>query len=974
MKPKFYTFLVFFLFFSEICISQVKEHFKTTQGEGFFEKDSYWVLKDSIIRYDLGTEEFFRLKPDGFSPSKIQITDSGIYYYIIYYVNDKKRYAIYFLSNDFKENRFVFELNLINSIAATSDDQHNIIFTGTSINNEQGIWKSDGTSDNTYLYIKTNITDIANFRLFHNKVFYTTTKDNIVNFYIDGIQISNPSLEIYRRIDAIFNHNGKLYFTLRKHNDLSQDLCMLNHDLSFELLYTDLPLLNLYPVNSDTLYFDQYSSQSKTLDIYYFSNKTLKSIKLDQRIADGHLLRSYLNNNILVLRHKNIGQELAQFKGDSLVIIEDFNPGPMSGYKSNFFDASASSIIMNSPSIPSSGIFEEDTLYAVMSNGNDAKNYVYQVVNNQFKSICEARGDEFFRFKHNNLLYYTKNLSGHILLSIDLNKNETQPENRLFDVNNWYKQFNIDRPDFFSDFRTTGRVFNTDLDDKGDAILTVSTDIRQILTPPDTFIPYNLTNNNIIKVDSRGNLKWVCNISGFNEGLWTGQNYPRQVIDSKGNVIVVGFVFLDGMLGKDTILHNGQNERIKHFIAKINGVDGNVIWYKLLDKSEFIGPYMDAISIDENDNVYLAMVSRKFIFDFGGKQISSNISPFNVLLKFDTSGTIEWMSPMNNLWTDQYGQTYMLGVSKKNKSILSQQTQGSPNVRSSCKYKDWGYVTQIADMNGKVKLSANYSSDDVGWIQTGVLDEKGAIHSFGIWRGELNVNAIFPPLQTPDGKDCNENENFYTITDPDVGIPVELFRTKNRYLEPIQAKFHNEHIYLLASVKGIAYLFKFKSNGTYVGNRNLEFGISGNTSVRYTTFDVKNGSILLAGYRLSQSKELGIPFYFWSRPRFSIVKTEDKNWDNSDVWFERITPIENDNQKLKLFVFPNPTNDYIKIVYDNNKDFKDFEILNINGQCIKKGKLSEIENEINVSELTQGVYIVQISGASSKENAKFIKL
>jgi hypothetical protein len=74
------------------------------------------------------------------------------------------------------------------------------------------------------------------------------------------------------------------------------------------------------------------------------------------------------------------------------------------------------------------------------------------------------------------------------------------------------------------------------------------------------------------------------------------------------------------------------------------------------------------------------------------------------------------------------------------------------------------------------------------------------------------------------------------------------------------------------------------------------------------------------------------------------------------------------------FAFPNPVSDKLKVKISGNSNLfnSDYRIVNYNGALIKKGHF-DAENEINVSDIESGFYLLILEG-EYKINFKFIKL
>jgi hypothetical protein len=75
----------------------------------------------------------------------------------------------------------------------------------------------------------------------------------------------------------------------------------------------------------------------------------------------------------------------------------------------------------------------------------------------------------------------------------------------------------------------------------------------------------------------------------------------------------------------------------------------------------------------------------------------------------------------------------------------------------------------------------------------------------------------------------------------------------------------------------------------------------------------------------------------------------------------------------KVTIFPNPANDKLNIEIKENSNEFSIVIFNLLGQMVKQDKLDQMTNEINISNLTKGIYNVSIINKNEIVNFKIIK-
>jgi len=98
---------------------------------------------------------------------------------------------------------------------------------------------------------------------------------------------------------------------------------------------------------------------------------------------------------------------------------------------------------------------------------------------------------------------------------------------------------------------------------------------------------------------------------------------------------------------------------------------------------------------------------------------------------------------------------------------------------------------------------------------------------------------------------------------------------------------------------------------------------------------------------------------------------------NEDVW-EHINDLEcvstntleNQKNKSKLSVYPNPAKDFIKLNVDNTYTMAEYKLYNNLGQIALEGKYN---NEINISNLKSGFYYLNVSDGKITKSIKVIK-
>ncbi len=168
-------------------------------------------------------------------------------------------------------------------------------------------------------------------------------------------------------------------------------------------------------------------------------------------------------------------------------------------------------------------------------------------------------------------------------------------------------------------------------------------------------------------------------------------------------------------------------------------------------------------------------------------------------------------------------------------------------------------------------------------------------------------------------------------------------------------------------------------NGLFFYNNQLtSLDVTNNDALIYlycennqlTSLDVRNGNN--TNFAL---------FYSTNNPNLTCIYVDDAdysnaNWPNIDP---NSTFVNNEAEcealsigdnalELGVFIYPNPTDDYLFI--EGNKNPISISIYNLLGAEVIA---TSATNKINVSELSKGVYIIRISDGVNQTNKKFIK-
>ncbi|ESU24170.1 hypothetical protein FEDK69T_06060 [Flavobacterium enshiense DK69] len=181
-----------------------------------------------------------------------------------------------------------------------------------------------------------------------------------------------------------------------------------------------------------------------------------------------------------------------------------------------------------------------------------------------------------------------------------------------------------------------------------------------------------------------------------------------------------------------------------------------------------------------------------------------------------------------------------------------------------------------------------------------------------------------------------------------------------------------------AGYKDIKFAFAVVDEGAATGIT-LEYATNAGTPVWTTTGLTPSTFPITASYQRIESDFKLIPTVnnnpnFKIRLRFtgpSMTEDTGKEVTFNNISLEGVAQtLTNDENSIPDFVvYPNPATDVVHIVHRLNS--LNYQLFGIDGKLIQKGPLEN--NEINLSHLTAGLYLLQLEGDGKLETKKILK-
>ena len=155
------------------------------------------------------------------------------------------------------------------------------------------------------------------------------------------------------------------------------------------------------------------------------------------------------------------------------------------------------------------------------------------------------------------------------------------------------------------------------------------------------------------------------------------------------------------------------------------------------------------------------------------------------------------------------------------------------------------------------------------------------------------------------------------------------------------------------------------NNGVIVANNEFSTGV---TTISWTSF-----TIPIPTYTTADSATILLSAFYPTGPTDgpngnSSLKIDNLNFD------VLISSVADQNPGTVLFsLYPNPASDIVTInIENNNNENVSLNIFNVVGSLVKSAILNQNQNEINVSDLSNGVYVVEFQSQGKSERQKLI--
>jgi len=475
----------------------------------------------------------------------------------------------------------------------------------------------------------------------------------------------------------------------------------------------------------------------------------------------------------------------------------------------------------------------------------------------------------------------------------------------------------------------------------------------------------------VAKTDSSGEILWAKQFD-----MQTNVNRVGGIaVDPFGNVYTTGF-FAGTVYFDNTISLTTSTSIQATFVVKQNN-SGEVLWATKFEDINQTGVYGSSIATDTQGNIYTVghFTGQTAVFGDITLTGSSEGRDTGYVVKQDPDGNVLWAKNLVGtddvdiikIILDTSGNIYITG------NIWGTASFGDTTLVCSNLYNM--FVAKM-DAFGEVVWAKNFGEGspepyDHSSGTSLALDLENNIYVTGSFKGVLtaNINPISSyedssepfVLKTNNSGDLLLVKSFKATGSPSTGSDITIDNFNNIYIvgDFRGTIYPTDDLPLTHSGAYDGFVFKMNNLGNveWAGR----FGGWGNTWVSRITVNTE-GNLYAVGH-------------FTSATQFGSYFFAPQN-GNSNVFLlklssEGLSINEIDSKEYK--VYPNPIRDFINIELTDNYAEVSIDVFNILGQKIKAFKNLYNTENINLSDLKTGIYLLRISTNKTSKTIKIKK-
>jgi hypothetical protein len=493
---------------------------------------------------------------------------------------------------------------------------------------------------------------------------------------------------------------------------------------------------------------------------------------------------------------------------------------------------------------------------------------------------------------------------------------------------------------------------------------------------------------------------------------------PILVLDSDDNLYLsstfLGSIDLDP--GLNTDIHTNGNNLRNTYIVKLNN-NGDYIWgktFETISASQYV--ISSEIAVDNNDNILITGEFQGSVdFDFDPNSsfnVTSTLAQNGYILKIDSDGDLIWVKQISGAHSRIYFSC--LEFDSQNNIIAGGAFTGTTSTDFDPSNNVFNLVTpnhstdlfilKLTEDGGFLwvkkaegyhianNLGSSYANDRVHSL---AIDSNDDIILVGAYSNIINFDTSSTSFILDSG--INNGRNGFMAKMDSVGNMVWLRKVEGNnfaastgnstfYEQDILIDF-NENLDLFLGY-GFRGDLEYQIDGiqqSYQGNINLWqmalFQINPVDGDFFSAHAVGNDTNLLLNGIVFKGNDLYATGRYGNQMFFdlntSLTATNNPNssaFDAFTVKYENVVSLSIDEFNTNnVDIFPNPTKSTLNI--KSKTTVSNISIYDLNGRSLKteRPNTNDFEYQLNVNDLSNGIYLLEVQSGNSKQIIKFIK-
>ncbi len=487
----------------------------------------------------------------------------------------------------------------------------------------------------------------------------------------------------------------------------------------------------------------------------------------------------------------------------------------------------------------------------------------------------------------------------------------------------------------------------------------------------------------------------------------TDSSYLLSIVDKENNIVVAGKGFIEKLdiegnliwLVNDTLIYNtsiaidnesniyttGKNTKFINptqyyhpatsyiYIAKYNK-SGDKEWVKStnIQTTNYKSNFSTSIACDLNNSLYITG-SYSDSISFDTILLTDNNSSAIFIAKYDTSGTALWAKKIFGINSNDaltFGQGNEIVIDKNNFIYLTGTFRSGFNFGGNIipAIGEGIFLTKF-DGNGTFIKTITLGENNISNSCEGdrmIIDKNNNLILLAKFGGVIFVNGNqYQAINNSDNaiviKFTNDSIVFATqigrSNGGDINSDICLDKNQNIIYVGTIAVGQTAYplIYKIDTLGGIdwSYMVARSNDNLFIHTSSLISDTSGGIYLAGSFFDKAMFGDSFLGTKNGYSQAF-------------IGKIDTtKHYPNINF---------SDTNSSSILLFPTLTNGVITLMsFTQNLENSNLNLYNVTGQIVKKFNLTSNKSEINVSELSSGLYIIEIKGENFSQKFKIIK-